>query len=125
MAKKSTHASSSSAVHNHLLRALPGADLERLQPHFERCEFPIRTVLLETNSVIEHVYFPDSGTVSMLTELEDAARIEVGMIGSEGMVGLPVLLGSEISPFQAIVQVGAAAWRLPTPRLKAAAPSWS
>jgi CRP-like cAMP-binding protein len=53
-------------------------------------------------------------------DLEDGARIEVGMVGFEGMIGLPVLLGSGTSPWEAMVQVDGRAWRMPASTFRSA-----
>ena len=99
-------------VQNLLLRALPPAELVQLWPRFERVELFVRHTLLVPDAAVGSVYFVESGTVSMITTLEDGARIEVGLVGPEGIVGLPVLLGAETSALEGMVQVDGAALRL-------------
>lgn len=68
---------------------------------------------------IDYVYFPESGLLSLLA-LEGARHIEVGLIGYEGMSGLPLILGNDSSPHEYVVQVSGTAHRLPTAVLRAA-----
>ena len=103
---------------NHLLDALPPEDLARLRPRFEPVEFALRQVIQRPDEPITAVYFPESGWVSMMALLADGNSAEVGIVGFEGMVGLPLLLGSERSPTEGMIQapgtflrLGAAAFR--------------
>ena len=65
-------------------------------------------------AAIEHVYFPTAGVVSLIASLDDGSAVEVGLIGPEGMVGTPVLLGSETASNEAFVQLNGHALRIPT-----------
>jgi CRP-like cAMP-binding protein len=99
-------------VQNRLLRALPITELEQLWPRLERVELFVRHAVLLPDAPVQCVYFVETGTVSMFTTLEDGVRIEVGLVGPEGMVGLPVLLGAETSAVEGMVQVDGVALRL-------------
>jgi CRP-like cAMP-binding protein len=89
---------------NRLLAALPAEDLARLWPQLERLEFEPRHILQAPDERIPAVHFPENGWVSMLALLADGRSAEVGVVGSEGMVGLPLLLGSDRSAVEAMVQ---------------------
>lgn len=69
-------------------------------------------VLYESEARIRYVYFPNDCFVSMLTGVDGDRAAEVGLIGSEGMIGLPVALGIAVSPFRAVVQGGGTAMRM-------------
>ena len=99
-------------IGNDLLRAIPPEELDRLVPYLKRLDLPAKTVLLTENAPIENAYFPESATASMVATLEDGTLAEVGLIGHEGMVGLPLLLGVPTSPLEAVVQVEGVALRL-------------
>jgi CRP-like cAMP-binding protein len=97
---------------NRLLAALPPDDLARLRPGLEVVELPLRQVLHAPGKPITAVYFPESGYVSMLAYMEDGDAAEVGLIGCEGFVGLPVLLGADHDDIEAMVQSPGTALRM-------------
>jgi CRP-like cAMP-binding protein len=97
---------------NRLLAALPQEDLARLRPRLELVDLPLRHVLHAPDAPIGAVYFPETGWISMLATLESGDAAEVGLIGREGMVGLPLLFGTDRSPFEAMAQMGGTALRL-------------
>lgn len=101
-------------VQNRLLRLVPEAELQQFWPRLEPVELVVRHTLLFPDAPLDSVHFVETGTVSMITTMEDGVRIEVGLVGPEGFVGLPVLLGVETSPLEAMVQVDGVALRLPT-----------
>jgi CRP-like cAMP-binding protein len=97
---------------NRLLAALPADDLARLWPQLEQVELELRRVLMVPDQPINAVYFLETGWVSMLASLADGKSAEVGVAGSEGMVGLPLVLGSDSSSIEAMVQAPGTALRL-------------
>lgn len=107
-------------VRNRLLRLLPPADLERLWPRLELVELSLKAVLLTPGAAVDSVHFVETGTVSMIATLGDGTQIEVGLVGPEGMTGLPLLLGASTSPLEGMVQVNGAALRLPAAAFRAA-----
>jgi CRP-like cAMP-binding protein len=98
---------------NRILSALPPDELERIQPALELVDMPLRKVVIDPNRPIEHVYFMEEGVVSMLGVLEDGTAVETATIGNEGMVGLPVFLGTDRMAAQAFTQVSGCAYRMP------------
>jgi len=100
---------------NELLSMLPPAEMERLRPHLTRVRLVNGQTLHEAGERIEQVFFVNQGFVSMVAETGDGDRgTEVGLIGREGMVGFPVLLGLEAASFnRAMVQSPGDAHRLP------------
>ena len=92
------------APRNRLLAALPPEDLARLWPQLEAVDLSIRHVLHAPDEPITAVYFHESGWCSMVAQLADGRSAEVGLTGTEGMVGLPLLLGSDTSPAEAMIQ---------------------
>lgn len=89
---------------NNLLAALPAEVLARLRPRLEPVEFPLRHILQASEEPITAVYFPETGWVSMLALLADGSSAEVGIVGFDGMLGLPLLLGSDRSTTEAMIQ---------------------
>jgi CRP-like cAMP-binding protein len=90
---------------NRLLSLLSDTDYERLRPHLSTVAFDYRKSLYEASRPIEHVYFPVDGVASLVITTADGSSAEVGTIGSEGMVGLPVCLGDRDAPSSVYVQV--------------------
>ena len=95
-----------------MLARLPRADYRKLLPILEPVKLVFGQVLYESQARIRHVYFPNDCFVSMLTGVDGDRSSEVGLIGSEGMIGLPVALGIAVSPFRAVVQGGGTAMRM-------------
>ena len=100
------------SIPNRLLGALPRKDYRKLLPFLEPIELAFSDVLYEPHARIRHVYFPIDCFVSMLTSVDGDRVAEVGLVGSEGMVGVPAVLGAAISPFRAVVQGGGKAMRM-------------
>src|ERR1022692_3755718 len=81
------------SVSNHLLGALPRNDYQKLLPVLEPVKLAFGEILYESHAQIRHVYFPIDCFVSMLTTVDAGRAAEVGLIGSEGMIGVPMALG--------------------------------
>jgi CRP-like cAMP-binding protein len=97
---------------NRLLSLLSDSDYERLRPHLSQVVFDYRKSLYEASRPIEHIYFPVDGLASLVITTADGASAEIGTIGSEGMVGLPVCLGDSVAPSSVYVQVPGTALRM-------------
>lgn len=97
---------------NHLLAALSIEERERLLPNLERVPLPLGDVIYEADERIRYVYFPTSGVVSVLCTTDDGASIEAATVGMEGMAGIPVFLGVDVSPNRALVQIAGEALRM-------------
>lgn len=90
---------------NRILRALSRSEYGRLTPHLEDVTLSAGEILCRSDEPIKHVYFPNRGTVSIVSTFEDGASVEVGMVGNEGMFGVCVFLGSISTPLMAQVQI--------------------
>jgi CRP-like cAMP-binding protein len=97
--------SPSAAVHNRLLASLPPDALAALLPKLSPIVLTLRQNLYNPDAVIEAVYFPASGMISLIANLDDGTQAEVGIIGNEGMLGTSVLSGTDISFIEAMVQM--------------------
>lgn len=89
---------------NRLLSALPVAEFELLRPQFVPVSFAPGDIIYQAGDSINYCYFPKNGMISLLSVTEQGQTIEVGFTGSEGMVGLPVLLGQKEMPYQVLIQ---------------------
>jgi CRP-like cAMP-binding protein len=103
---------------NLILASLSRSEQQRLLPHLETVSLSLGEALYKSGDVIEHVYFPDDALISLATHMTGGATIEVGLIGRDGMVGIPVLLGDDISFERAVVQIPGRAMRMRSEALK-------
>ncbi|HEX2780079.1 MAG TPA: Crp/Fnr family transcriptional regulator [Gemmatimonadaceae bacterium] len=99
-------------LRNRLLGALPPEDYERARSHLELVHYAQRQVLIEPEEPIRHVYFPMTMVASIVNLMDEAKAVEVGTVGCEGMVGLPLFLGDDRSPLRAFAQVPGMAARM-------------
>lgn len=97
---------------NRILTALPVEEFERLAPHLEEVKLNLGDVISRPDEKIEHVYFPKRGTISVCAITEDGSQVEVGVIGNEGMFGLPIFFKTNTAPLQAMVQMPDGAYRM-------------
>lgn len=95
-----------------MLAALPAAAYRRLQGGLERVELRFGDVLYEPGDTARHIYFPNDSLLSLLVAVDGKDALEVGMVGREGMVGLPLAVGRHVSPVQVLVQGGGSAMRM-------------
>jgi CRP-like cAMP-binding protein len=96
---------------NKILSALTEGDLSLLTPHLRPVDLPLRKRLETPQRSIEHIYFPDSGFVSVVADGAPDQHVEVGLIGREGMTGLAVVLGADRTPNATFVQNAGAGQR--------------
>lgn len=106
---------------NRLLEALSPAEAGRLAPLLQHVEIKPRQILHHWNARMESVYFIQKGLVSVSAKTSRDTSVEVWLIGSEGMTGIPVVLGSDLAPpHRRVVQVGGQALRIAAADLQAA-----
>ncbi|GAC1403007.1 MAG: hypothetical protein NVSMB56_18000 [Pyrinomonadaceae bacterium] len=90
---------------NLLLAALPTEEIEHLLPHVEIVALDVNSILCQPDDAIRYVYFPLNAIISLLAITEDGASVEVGMVGREGMLGVPVVLGFNRMPSWAMTTI--------------------
>lgn len=104
---------------NGLLDALPEADRGRIEPVLRRSVLATRQVVIEPNRLIETLYFPLTGVISLVTPTDDGSSVHVASVGAEGMVGIPVVLGEPSTPnLRAIVTVPGVALSMPASQFR-------
>src|SRR5882762_6550121 len=103
-------------VANSMLAALPRKQYQSLLSGLESVALRFGEVLYEPGERIRFVYFPGDSLVSLLTLVDGQSALEVGMVGREGMVGVPLSLGADVSPVRALVQGAGAAMRMKAAR---------
>ena len=97
---------------NRLLAMLPEKEYRRLLPELKRITLTFGEVLYDPGDRIRHVYFPNNSIVSLLSAVGDRSTLEVGMVGNEGMTGLPVFMGVDVSTTRALVQGSGSAMKM-------------
>lgn len=102
----------SKLIENKLLAALPEDEYRRILPVLDEVELIYDTRIFELNHPISDVYFPNSGIISLLAAVDGSSTLEVGIVGQEGMAGLPVFLGAPRSGLHAVVQGEGTAMRM-------------
>jgi CRP-like cAMP-binding protein len=100
------------SIKNRLLAALPLEDLDRIYAHLHPVPLSLRQVLYDVGSPLDYVYFVQQGVTSVITTMANGMTVEACMIGPEGIVGVPALLGSKISSQHFVVQVPGTALRM-------------
>jgi CRP-like cAMP-binding protein len=100
------------SVANRLVTVLPRKDRLRLLASCEQVDLTFADVLSNPGERIRHVYFPLSGFVSLLIPVDGHPSLEAELVGNEGMLGVPLVLGVDISPLQAVVQGSGAVLRI-------------
>jgi CRP-like cAMP-binding protein len=103
--KKSGKAAKGDAPANRLLALLPHTDYARLRPHLKPIVLKYRQSLYQANRPIQFVYFIETGVGSLVNTMANGDAAEVGTIGNEGLVGLPLVLEDERAPTTVYVQV--------------------
>jgi len=99
-------------VANRILAALPEEEYQYLLPHLELVALGFKQVLYEPSVPMRFGYFPNSGMICLIAVMQDGASVEVGVIGHEGFLGTPILLGVKANPNRALVQLAGNAFRI-------------
>ena len=107
-----TKPKASEAPVNRLLALLSARDYAALRPHLERLPLDYRQSLYRADKSIEFVYFIETGVGSLVNTMANGQAAEVGTIGNEGIVGLPIVLGDDQAPTAVYVQVPGAGLRM-------------
>lgn len=97
---------------NRLLAAMPANEQRRMLAGCETVDLELGTVLYTPRERLNHVYFPIRGFISLIMAIDTSASLEVGLVGSEGMFGIPLALGVDVSPLRAVVQGDGVALRM-------------
>jgi CRP-like cAMP-binding protein len=113
--------SAPATYHNRLLRAFSADDLASVQPHLQSVSLERGKTLERANKKIEYLYFPTSGMASVIGGSATADKdVEIGIMGYEGVTGLPVIYGDDRSPHETFVQIAGEANRISAARFRTA-----
>ena len=109
---------SHSLSENHLLAALPGPVLARLQPYLQPVQLERKDVLFRAHEPLRLIYFPATAVISFVSRLESGEQLEVGLVGRDGLVGTSVFPGIATMSCDGIVQIAGTAHRMPADALR-------
>ena len=90
---------------NKLLACLPREDFERIKPYLRTLAVTPKQVFHPLNEPIQHVIFPNGGVASVTTVMQDGTMVEVATVGTEGMLGIDVFFGGDVSTGETMLQV--------------------
>ena len=105
-------------VENRILLAIPEEEFQAVRPHLEAVELESHQVLHEANEVLTNAYFPNDGLLSLVVVLAEGKTVEAGIVGKEGLVGIPAIAGLERSPLREVVQISGSGWRIGIAKLR-------
>jgi len=105
-------------VRNRILSALPHEEFARLVPYLEQVNLEKGEIVYLTGDNIEHTYFPENGLLSLLFTTETGSTVEIASVGSEGVVGLPVILRNHMVPYDVTVQFTTEAYKIRAKQLQ-------
>ncbi|MFZ1916852.1 MAG: Crp/Fnr family transcriptional regulator [Terriglobales bacterium] len=108
------------SIRNRILLSLPDKEFEQLRPYLSFQGLPRGTGLHEPGSRLEFVHFPNHGLVSIIVATREGKTVEVGVVGSEGLVGIAALVGLNRSPHRAIVQIAGDGFQVPVDAIRGA-----
>ena len=99
---------------NQMLAALPKPQYQRIAPYLKPIRLNSGTILSEPHEEIHQIYFPQTAMISLVSIMMDGSTTEIGLIGNEGLVGLPAILGGNSTTSRSIVQISGTALKIPT-----------
>jgi CRP-like cAMP-binding protein len=107
------------SIRNRILAALPWDEQNRLHHHLEPVMLQRGQILSQPGEIMRWAYFPDTALISLLSLTEEGGTIEVGVLGNEGIVGIPAYLDSGSTPYRATVLISGSARKMKVDLLKA------
>ena len=99
-------------VSNKILLAIPDSEYLSVRAHLEFVELPHHRVLHEPNESLHFVYFPNGGLLSLVVVMESGETVEAGIVGKEGIAGIPSAVGLRRNPFREVVQIAGDGFRI-------------
>jgi CRP-like cAMP-binding protein len=109
-------------VQNEILRSIPDQEWQVISRKLHALEMPSHFVLHEPHQASKFLYFPQSGLISLVVFMQNGRTVEAGIVGNEGIVGMPAMMGYSRHPLQEVVQSSGAALRIPLADFRKLAP---
>jgi CRP-like cAMP-binding protein len=105
-------------MRNKILGSIPHEEFAHLLPHLEEVRLEKGETVYLSGDNIKYAYFPENGLLSLLVTTKTGSTIEVASVGSEGVLGLPIILGNHVIPYEVTVQFTTQAWKIRAQRLQ-------
>jgi CRP-like cAMP-binding protein len=105
-------------IQNEILVSMIDSEFRLIRSHLEHVELPSHRSLCEPDELFQFVYFPNAGLISIVVVLSNGKTVEAGLIGKEGIVGLPAVAGRKRSPLREVVQISGKGLRIRIGRLR-------
>ena len=105
-------------VKNRILLAIPHNEFWAMRPHLEGVDLDSHKILHEAHETLQYAYFPNDGLLSLVVVFAEGKTVEAGIVGKEGVVGIPAIAGLTRSPLREVVQITGKGWRVPVSRLR-------
>ena len=105
-------------VKNRVLLAIPDNEFWAIRPHLESVELDSHKILHEAHEALQYAYFPNDGLLSLVVVLAEGKTVEAGIVGKEGLVGMPAIVGINRSPLREVVQITGEGSRIPVSSLR-------
>lgn len=99
-------------IKNELLLAAPSREFDLIQPHLELVDLPNRQILHEASQKIDYIYFLNAGMASLVILTSDGRSVEISIVGREGLVGAPLVVGVLRGPYRTIMQIPGYGYRI-------------
>ncbi len=109
-------------LQNEILRSIPDREWQLVSRKLRALETPSHFVMHEPHQASKFLYFPQSGLISLVVFMQDGRTVEAGIVGNEGIVGMPAMMGYPRHPLQEVVQISGAALRIPLGDFRKLAP---
>jgi CRP-like cAMP-binding protein len=110
-------------IKNRLFLSIPEKEYLALRCELEFVNLPHHRCLHEPHQRVDFLYFPNEGVISLVVELKDGKTVEAGLVGNEGVAGMPAILGLSRSPLRQVVQIPGEGFRIRVEKLKELLPS--
>lgn len=104
--------SDNNPIENRILAALPKQVYQALLPKLRAVDLGQGEILYDAGQTIQYIYLPNDAVISLVHTTRDGTSVEVGLVGMEGMVGIPIILGALASPYRAVVLVPGVSMRM-------------
>jgi len=99
-------------IRNKILLAMTDLEFKRIRPHLEHVALPAHRSLHEPHLIYRFAYFPNEGLISLVVTMANGKTVEAGIVGNEGVAGLPAVVGLGRSPLREVMQIGGHGFRV-------------